>query len=457
MENRRAWMLPSGGHWTAERDRDFSLVVSGYISILHHAQRYLRNNPAGRVICAFNPQLCMYKFDSPDPWDLGDWSHAYGDPRRPMSPTAMLRHYVMKNAEAGVNLLWPRVDDPSVPCGPCNRDRAVGRWLPREGTEGWTCPEGVWEETAGLIFPEVAALALAKCLQDPEFGAIIKTIHLDMPGWNHPWSTWPSREGGMPDWGNPANYWERWYSPVRDGTEEFFAHLAKLGVDLRYMVNQYGNGPIWGNLGQWPVDPIGAKLENYGDQQGGGRLRDNLPDHWYRYWDNTKDDPHWPDWRQGYNAVHETMGSAHSVLQIGGVGGAADAAHRRRWWIGTALLRNALVALQESWSDYTVPGRAECPEYYDWTENTVPAGDSEERVLKSGHTVWLRAYVDRDKPARKKLVVVNPHRTEEAGGVPPEDAVFLELWSLPFPEVMRWNAQLEGLEVRDGVSRAGER
>ena len=268
----------------------------------------------------------------------------------------------------------------------------------------------------------------------------------------------------MPDWGDPMNYWERWFSPVREATYGFFAKLAQLGVDLKYMVNQYGNGPIWGNLGQWPLDPIGAKLENYGDQGGTtGRLRDNNPDHWVRYWDRTQTDPHWPDWRQGYRAVHDMLGSAHSVLQIGGVGSPEHVAHRRRWWLGTGLLLNAPVALQRSHSDYSVPDSRECPEYWSWTENIYPASDPEERTLKSGRKLWLRAYVDRDHQNRKKLVVVNPNRIEEVGGVPPEDAVFMELWQMPFPEVMRWNAQLEGLEIQEasgssgGLSRAGER
>jgi hypothetical protein len=113
-----------------------------------------------------------------------------------------------------------------------------------------------------------------------------------------------------------------------------------------------------------------------------------------------------------------------------------------------------MVALQASWSDYTVPSRDQCPEYWSWTENIYPASDAEERTLQSGRKLWLRLYVNRDQQNQKKLVVVNPHRTEEVGGVPPEDAVFLELWQMSFPEVMRWNAQLEGLEVRQQLQEA---
>lgn len=453
-ENRRV-LRPIAGQWHEGSDRDYACVIAPHIGIVPSAERYRRSNPSGEVVQEWNPQLVAYRFDDPDPWDSGGWWEAFADRKAPLSPYALLKHYVRENLRAGVDLLWPSNREPGRPAGPVNPNEALGAWLPAEhDDERWTSPLAVWEETAGLTYPEVAALAYAKCLCHDRYREAVGTdLAMDMAGFNHLWSTWPAAERGCAPWGDPDKYWERYYSPVVDGSRAFFAALEKnlpseIWNAVRWGRNAYGNGPIWGNLGQWPKDPSFAKGETLFDQGGVARYHEGRPDHFDRYWSGYKDDPHWPNWHFGIGWTQANLGAGYVTI-------ARDfptqEQQRRfwRWCLGASLLTDLRIHIQRSWTDYSLPTREECPEYWNWTERVLATSPPERRVLRmSGRVVWLRSYVEIDRPERKKLLVVNPSRTEEVATIAPEDAVMLELWRMPFGQMVTWNSRLEGLAVR---------
>lgn len=457
-ENRRV-LRPIAGQWHEGTDRDYACVIAPHISIVPAAERYRRNNPGGEVVQEWNPQLVLYDFDDPnDPWDSGGWWEAFADRKAPLSPHALLRLYVRENLRAGVDLLWPSSREPGRPAGPVNPGEALGAWLPAEHEdERWRSPRAVWEETAGMTYPEIAAFCYAQCLlNDRYLESVGADLAMDMAGYNHLWSTWPAEQRGCQPWGDPTRYWERYASPVVDGSRAFFAKLEaclpdQLWQHFGWGWNAYGNGPIWGNLGQWAKNPKFAKAETYLDQGGIARYGELRADHFDRYWHGVKSDQHWPNWHFGIGWTQANIGAGYVTIARG----FPSVEEQRRFWrwcIGGALLSDFGIGIQRSWTDYSLPTREECPEYWNWTERVVPTSPPERRTLRNGRVLWLRAYQEMDYPDRKKLLVVNPSRAEATADIPPEDAVFLDLWRLPLGQFMTWNAKLEGLGVRSLVS-----